>query len=296
VLKNRLAVLGLVILLLFLVTAIFAPFLSPHDPWALGTPYLPPGGEHLLGTNDIGQDLLSELIYSTRISLFIGFFAAFLATVIGTLVGLAAGYLRGTLDELLMRFADLFFLIPTLPLVIVLVAYLKPSIWNIIITISLLGWAGTARVVRSRVLQIREMPFVRSARALGAGSFYIMLRHILPNTSEVVFAKASLAVAGAMLTEAGLSFLGLGDPTQKSWGMMLHYAFTHGGIVNGYWWWYLPPVFCISFAVLGFVLLGYAGQEEGPESRWFHGVPGEHVFPTRPARKELIRGVKDMIT
>jgi len=195
-----------------------------------------------------------------------------------------------------MRFADLFFLIPTLPLVIVLVAYLKPSIWNIIIAISLLGWAGTARVVRSRVLQIREMPFVMSARALGAGSFYIMLRHILPNISEVVFAKASLAVAGAMLTEAGLSFLGLGDPTQKSWGMMLHYAFTHGGIVNGYWWWYLPPVFCISFAVLGFVLLGYAGQEEGPESRWFHGVPGEQVFPTGPARKELGRGMKDMIT
>lgn len=272
--KNKIAVLGLGILLFFLIMAIFAPLLSPHDPWALGTPYLPPGGEHPLGTNDIGQDLLSELIYGARISLFIGFFAAFLATVIGTLVGLAAGYLRGTLDELLMRCADLFFLIPTLPLVIVLVAYLKPSIWNIIIAIALLGWAGTARVVRSRVLQIREMPFVMSARALGAGSFYIMLRHILPNTTEVVFAKASLAVAGAMLTEAGISFLGLGDPTQKSWGMMLHYAFTHGGIVNGYWWWYLPPVFCISFAVLGFVLLGYAVEEEA-EPRWSAAVPGK---------------------
>lgn len=270
--KNRMAATGLSLLLLFLITAIFAPLLSPHDPWALGTPYLPPGGKHPLGTNDIGQDLLSELIYGSRISLFIGFFAAFLSTVIGTLIGLAAGYLRGALDDLLMRLADLFFLIPTLPLVIVLVAYLKPGIWNIIIVIAVLGWAGTARVVRSRVLQIREMPFVMSARALGAGSFYIMLRHILPNTAEVVFAKASLAVAGAMLTEASVSFLGLGDPTQKSWGMMLHYAFTHGGIVNGYWWWYLPPVFCISFAVLGFVFLGYAGQEERTKSRGLSGV------------------------
>ena len=179
----------------------------------------------------------------------------------GTVMGLFAGYLRGTWDELFMRLADLFFLIPTLPLVIVLVAYLKPSIWNIIIAIALLGWASTARVVRARVLQVREMPFVKSTRALGAGSFYIMFKHLLPNTTEVIFAKASLAVAGAMLTEAGISFLGLGDPTQKSWGMMLHYAFSHGGVVNGYWWWYLPPTFCISLAVLGFVLLGYAGQK-----------------------------------
>jgi len=290
--KNKITVLGLSILLFFLIMAIFAPLISPYDPWALGIPYLPPGGGHPLGTNDIGQDLLSELIYGARISLFIGFFAAFLATAVGTLVGLAAGYLRGTLDELLMRCADLFFLIPTLPLVIVLVAYLKPSIWNIIIAISLLGWAGTARVVRSRVLQIREMPFVRSARALGAGSFYIMLRHILPNTLEVVFAKASLAVAGAMLTEAGISFLGLGDPIQKSWGMMLHYAFTHGGIVNGYWWWYLPPVFCISFAVLGFVLLGYAGQEEKQEVYRLPGIPGgvKSLPPLRAVRSQGRRG------
>lgn len=257
--KNKMALAGFLILLVFLIMALLAPYLSPHDPWELGVPYLPPGKGHPLGTNDIGQDLLSELIYGARVSLFIGFFAALLATVVGTALGLLAGYLRGAVEELLMRLADVFLLIPTLPLVIVLIAYLKPSLWNLIITIALLGWAGTARVVRSRVLQIREMPFVTSARALGGGSFYIMFCHILPNTAEVVLAKASLAVAGAMLTEAGISFLGLGDPTQKSWGMMLHYAFTHGGIVNGYWWWYLPPVLCISLAVLGFVLLGYAG-------------------------------------
>lgn len=268
-LKNKMTFAGIIILILFLTMAVFAPLLSPHNPWALGTPYLPPEKGHPLGTNDIGQDLLSELIYGARISLFIGFFAAFLATSMGTVIGLLAGYLRGTWDELFMRLADLFFLIPTLPLVIVLVAYLRPSIWNIIIAIALLGWASTARVVRARVLQVREMPFVKSARALGGGSFYIVFKHLLPNTTEVIMAKASLAVAGAMLTEAGISFLGLGDPTQKSWGMMLHYAFSRGGVVNGYWWWYLPPTFCISLAVLGFVLLGYAGQEnERQEGRW----------------------------
>ncbi|MCL6479628.1 MAG: ABC transporter permease [Peptococcaceae bacterium] len=253
---------GLVIISFFLIMAVFAPVLSPHDPWALGAPYLPPVKGHPLGTNDIGQDLLSELFYGARISLFVGFFAAFLATGAGAAAGLLAGYLRGSADEALMRLTDIFLLIPKLPLVIVLVAYLRPSIWNIIIVIALLGWTGTARVVRARVMQVREMPFVKSARALGAGSFYIIFKHILPNTTEVIFAKASLAVAGAMLTEAGVSFLGLGDPTQKSWGMMLRYAFSHGGVVNGYWWWYLPPTLCISLAVLGFVLLGYAGRED----------------------------------
>ncbi|MBC7106815.1 MAG: ABC transporter permease subunit [Firmicutes bacterium] len=126
-------------------------------------------------------------------------------------------------------------------------------------------------MARSQVLQVREMPFVLSARAWGGGNLYVMLRHILPHTREVVPAKGGLAVAGALLTEAGISFLGLGDPTQKSWGMMLHYALTRGGIVNSCWWWYLPPVFCIAGAVLGFVLLGYAGA--GPR-RWGHTAEG----------------------
>ncbi|MCL6611757.1 MAG: ABC transporter permease [Peptococcaceae bacterium] len=260
--QNKVAAAGIIILSFFIIMAVFAPLVAPHDPFALDTPYLPPGKGHPLGTNDIGQDLLSELVYGARVSLFIGFLAAFLATSAGAAIGLFVGYLRGAWDELCMRLADLFFLIPALPLVIVLVAYLKPGIWNIIVAIAILGWASTARVVRARVLQVREMPFVKSAKALGAGGLYIVLQHLLPNTMEVILAKASLAIAGAMLTEAGISFLGLGDPTQKSWGMMLHYAFSHGGVINGYWWWYLPPALCISLAVLGFVLLSYAGREE----------------------------------
>ena len=265
--RSKRVVFGPSLLLFFLLIALFAPLIAPYNPRTLGTPYLPPSRVHILGTNDIGQDIFSELVYGARISLFVGFVAAILATALGVFVGLVSGYFRGITDDILMRVVDIFLLVPGLPLIIVLSAYLGPGIQNIIIAIALLGWASTARVVRSRVLQVREMPFVRSARSLGAGSSYLIFRHILPNTLNVILAKASLAVAGAMLTEAGVSFLGLGDPTQKSWGMMLHDAFSHGGVVNGYFWWYLPPIFCISLAVLGFTLSGYAcgEREEGGE-------------------------------
>ncbi len=256
---------GLILLALFLLLAVFAPLIAPFDPWEPGRPFLPPSGTHPFGTNDIGQDIFSELIYSTRISLFVGFFAAFVSVAIGTLVGLFSGYLRGAADEVLMGTTDIVLIIPALPLMIILAAHTSPSIWNIIIVIGALWWTSTARVVRSRVLQLREMPFVEAARSLGAGDGYIVFKHILPNTLQVILAKFILAVAGAMLTEASLSFLGLGDPLQKSWGMMLNYAFSRGGFINGYWWWYLPPGICISLAVLSFVLIGFGLEEQDQE-------------------------------
>ena len=256
---------GLILLALFLLLAVFAPLIAPFDPWEPGRPFLPPSGTHPFGTNDIGQDIFSELIYSTRISLFVGFFAAFVSVAIGTLVGLFSGYLRGAADEVLMGTTDIVLIIPALPLMIILAAHTSPSIWNIIIVIGALWWTSTARVVRSRVLQLREMPFVEAARSLGAGDGYIVFKHILPNTLQVILAKFILAVAGAMLTEASLSFLGLGDPLQKSWGMMLNYAFSRGGFLNGYWWWYLPPGICISLAVLSFVLIGFGLEEQDRE-------------------------------
>ncbi|HOV52396.1 MAG TPA: ABC transporter permease [Methanothrix sp.] len=252
---------GLLLLALFLNLAVFASLIAPYDPWEPGKPFLPPEAAHPFGTNDIGQDIFSELVYGTRISLFVGFFAAFVSVVIGTLVGLFSGYLRGAADEALMGLTDIVLIIPSLPLMIILAAHTSPSIWNIIVVIGALWWTSTARVVRSRVLQLREMPFVESARGLGAGDVYIVFCHILPNTLQVILAKFILAVAGAMLTEASLSFLGLGDPLQKSWGMMLNYAFSRGGFINGYWWWYLPPGICISLAVLSFVLIGFGLEE-----------------------------------
>ncbi len=257
---------GILLLAFFLVLAVFAPLIAPWDPWEPGRPFLRPGIDHPLGTNDIGQDIFSELVYGTRISLFVGFFAAFVSVAIGTLIGLFSGYLRGATDEALMGLTDIILVIPALPLMIILAAHTNPSIWNIILVVGLLWWCSTARVVRSRVLQLREMPFVEAARSLGAGDIYIVFRHILPNTLQVILAKFILAVAGAMLTEASLSFLGLGDPLQKSWGMMLNYAFSRGGFINGYWWWYLPPGICISLAVLSFVLIGFGLEERERDS------------------------------
>ncbi|OPY49840.1 MAG: D-ala-D-ala transporter subunit [Methanosaeta sp. PtaU1.Bin112] len=252
---------GLLLLSLFMILAALAPLIAPYDPWEPGRPFLPPSGTHPFGTNDIGQDIFSELVFGARISLFVGFFASFVSVAIGTLIGLFSGYLRGAADEVLMGATDIVLIIPALPLMIILAAHTSPSIWNIVIVIGALWWTSTARVVRSRVLQLREMPFVEAARGLGAGDCYIVFKHILPNTLQVIMAKFILAVAGAMLTEASLSFLGLGDSMQKSWGMMLSYAFSRGGFINGYWWWYLPPGICISLAVLGFVLIGFGLEE-----------------------------------
>jgi peptide/nickel transport system permease protein len=245
--------------LIFLV-AIFAPLLSPHDPFALGTPFQAPSSEHLLGTNDIGQDILSELIYGTRVSLIIGIVSALAVTAVGTTLGMLAGYFGGVLDKMIVQTTNVGMALPTLPLVIILVAFMKASIWNIIIAICITSWTGTTRIVRSRVKQIREFPFIKIEQTIGASYFYILFRHILPNIGEIVFIRGVLAVADAMLTEASLSFLGLGVINQKSWGGILHYAFFRNGIINGYYWWYMPPIVCISMSVLSFMLLGGDGR------------------------------------
>lgn len=253
--SSRLRLAGFIVLSLFLSLAIFAPLLAPHDPRETGSPYLPPSPEHRLGTNDIGQDILSELIYATRVSLAIGFLAGLISIFVGTTLGLLAGYYRGAVEELVMAISDVVLLVPGLPLMIILAAYLSPSMWNIVLVVGLLWWCSTARVVHSRVLQLREMPFVEAARSLGAGDGYIMLHHILINCKEIIQAKFALAVASAMLTEASLSFLGLGDPLNISWGEMIHFAFSRGGFANDMWWWYLPPGLMICASVLGFVMV-----------------------------------------
>jgi len=246
---------GVLILLMLLASSLLAPIIAPHDPWVTGTPYLPPGEEHLLGTNDLGQDILSELIFASRVSLGIGFLAGSISILIGVAVGLLSGYYRGKVEELLMAISDTILLIPALPMMIILAAYIGPGIWNIILVVGLLWWCSTARVVHSRVLQLREMPFIEAARALGCPDSYIILHHILINIKEIVYAKFALAVASAMLTEASLSFLGLGDPLSISWGEMIHFAFSRGGFANDMWWWYLPPGLMICVSVLGFVLI-----------------------------------------
>ena len=250
---------GFFIILIFALISIFAEHIAPYDPTIMGIAYLPPSTEHLLGTNDVGQDIFSELIYGTRVSLFIGFFAALIVTVAGTVLALVAGYYGGPVDRIITAVTNIAMAIPDLPLTILLVAFLKPGKWNIIIAISITAWTSTARVLKSRVMQLKEEPFIKVERALGLSDAFIMFRHILPNIADIVLIRGVLAISSAMLTESGLSFLGLGSIGEKSWGSTLRYAFFRNSIIKGQWWWYLPPILCISTAVLGFMLLGYYG-------------------------------------
>jgi peptide/nickel transport system permease protein len=227
------------------------------DAGPIYSPLRIPDDLHLLGTDNSGRDILALLIRSTGISLSIGLGAAICAVFIGALVGCAAGYWRSPVDDLLMRLADVFLLVPILPLIIVLTAYLGPGAFHVALVIALTAWPATARVIYAHVLTLREQPFVVNAKSMGAGSVYLMMRHILPNCTELLLAKAALTVAGAMLAEAGISFLGLGDPVHPSWGSMLYDAFTGAAMINGYGWWYLPPILCISSSVVLFNLAGY---------------------------------------
>ena len=250
-------VLGVAILAIMFLVAIFAPIIAPHDPYELGIPYLRPSNQHWLGTNDIGQDIFSELIYGTRVSLLIGVASSIAVTLTGTALGLLSGYLGGWVDRVITQVTNVAMAMPSLPLTVVLVAFLSASIRNIILAICITAWTSTARIIRSRVRQLRELPFIRMEETMGAGKCYIMLRHLLPNLGDIVFIRAVLSVGSAMLMEASLSFLGLGVIGQKSWGGILHYAFFRSGVINGAYWWYVPPIVCISVSVLGFLLLSY---------------------------------------
>lgn len=258
---------GLALFVLFLIVAVFAGAVAPYDPWLRFSPFMPPGFAHPLGTNDLGNDILSELIFGTRVSLIVGFGAAFMATIIGSVVGLLSGYFRGLADELLMGLTDVFLMIPQIPLIIVLAAFLRPSFWMTALLMGCLWWTSTARVVRSRTLQVREMSYVESATSLGFSHPHIIFTDVLPNILHVIMPKFLLAIASALIAEASISFLGLGDPTMKSWGMMINFAFTRGGFINGYWWWYLPPGLCITLFVLSVVLMGSSLEDREEESR-----------------------------
>jgi ABC-type dipeptide/oligopeptide/nickel transport system permease subunit len=254
---------GVALLVILIATAIFAPALSPHDPEvSAGEPFGRPSRSHPLGTNDIGQDILSELIYGARISLTIGFLAALIAVGIGTAIGVLAGYSGGLTDGVLMRIVDLVLVIPFLPLMIVIAAYLGPSYRTMIIVIGVLVWARPARIIRSQVLSLKSLDYVEAALAMGSRAGRVMAHHILPAVLPLALAQFILAASSAILIEASLSFLGLGDPTAKSWGTVLYYAQARNAFLRGAWvWWVLPPGFLITAATLGFAFTGFALEE-----------------------------------
>lgn len=252
-------IVGLGILLFFVVISIFARKLMPYEMTEMTSPYQAPSAEHWLGTNDIGQDIFSELLLGTRVTLLTGTTAAAFVVLIGTVIGVAAGYLGGIPDKLLSAVTAVFMAIPSLPFTIVLVTFLKPSIWNIVVAICLTSWTSTARVVRAKVAELKEQPFIKIEETLGQRKWYIMARHLLPNISEILLMRSTLAVSSAMLTEASISFMGLGVYDQKSWGSILYYAFKRNGVVANCYWWYVPPILCISLCIFAFVLIGYYG-------------------------------------
>jgi peptide/nickel transport system permease protein len=253
---------GVGVLALTIFVAIFGELLAPYDPDASSTDVLAaPSWSHILGTTENGSDVFSQLLVGTRVSVVVGFAAAVISAVLGSVVGLVGGYFGGWTDRILDSFENWFLVIPTLPLMIVLARVLDPSLTVLIAVIGLTSWAGTGRIVRAQVLTLRERAFVERARALGAGDTYIIRTHILPNTLPLIFANTVLIVAVAILSEAALSFLGLGDPTQISWGTMLENAFESGAPSAEAWWYVIPPGLCITLLVLAVAVLGYLFEE-----------------------------------
>lgn len=248
--------LGVGIVGLITLAAVFAPFLSTHDPLAqnLDAFLLPPGSGHLLGTDEYGRDVYSRMLYGARVSLWIGFVSVGIAVSIGLCLGLVAGYFRGYVDECIMRFVDVMLCFPSFFLILAVVAFLEPSMLNIMIVIGLTSWMGVARLVRAEALSLRERDFVHAARLSGAGASRILFRHILPNAMAPVLVSATLGVAGAILLESGLSFLGIGvQYPMPSWGNILIEGKQTLGVA---WWLSLFPGLAILFIVLGYNLLG----------------------------------------
>ncbi len=260
--KDRYALFGAVVYAIFMLIALFAPLLAPHDPhsilqengvWLANEP---PSARFWLGTTNLGRDIFSQMIYGARPALLVGFTAALAVAVIGSLVGLVAGYFGGWVETFFMRLADVAFGIPFLPFVIVLVAFLEPSIWNIVFAMALLLWRDTARVVRAQVLVLKEQAYVQAAKISGAGRRRILFFHIAPGVLPLAFLYGSFAVGWAILAEASVSFLGFGDPSTVSWGFMLQDAFVSQAMSRGAFYWIIPPGLCIMLSVMAGFFIG----------------------------------------
>jgi peptide/nickel transport system permease protein len=234
---------------------------SPHPPGAMAGPSLsPPSPSHLLGTNGLGQDVLSQLLSGCAVSLLVGLSVGSGATLLGFVIGSAAGYYPGRLGPVLMRGVDALMVIPRLPLIILLAVLLRPRLVNVLAVLILLSWPGVARTIRAQVLSIRERDAIRFVRFSGGGFAYVLRHHLWRELLPLLLAKAAATASHAIVAEAGLSFLGLGDPALKSWGTMIRSALDYPGIfwTPAWSWWLLPPSILVSLAVLSFTLMGYA--------------------------------------
>lgn len=255
-------VFGLLVLLGFTILALSAPlFIHPSDlsvVQATGPSMGPPSADYPLGTDQSGRSVLTLVIWGSRPSLAIGAIATALTMLLGSAIGLVAGHSTGFLGRALMHVTDWFIALPSLPLAISLAAVLGQGATSITFAIAITSWTGTARLVRAQTLAVEARPFIERARALGAGNTQVVFRHVLPNVAPLILVSSTLTVAGAILSETTLTFLGLGDPTVVSWGGMLNQAFGQGAVTAGAWWYLLPPGLAILIVVLGFTLTGRA--------------------------------------
>jgi peptide/nickel transport system permease protein len=263
---HRPGMIGLAILIAAVAMALAAPLLADeaglrainateNPAWASPSEFGP------LGTDSLGRSVATQFVWGARISLLVGLAATLLAVGIGSVVGIAAGFFGGRFGGLLMRLTEWFLVIPFLPLAVVLAAILGPSVENIILVIGITSWPFPARLIRAQVLTLKERDYVERSRALGASNWHLMTHHILPNVSPLILATTTLTVPIAILSEATLSFLGLGDPSQISWGRMLDDAFESGAITIEAWWYFVPPGLGVMLVVLAFTLCGTALEE-----------------------------------
>lgn len=254
--RNKLAVAGAIIILILIFVALSSPFLSPYSPKESNYSKIlkAPDKENLLGTDELGRDVLTRIIYGSRISLLVGLVAMIIAIIIGSIIGALAGYYGGKLDIILMRIVEIFLAIPVIFLILTIIAILGPSLWNVMVVIGLTSWPGVARLVKAEFLTLKERDFVQAARAIGASDLKIIFRHILPNSVSPILVSATFRVAGGILTESALSFLGLGvQPPTPSWGNMLS---TGRFYIDIAWWLTLFPGLAILITVLAYNLLG----------------------------------------
>jgi peptide/nickel transport system permease protein len=260
--KDRSGVVALIFLIVLVILALAAPLLANSRGLSAALSTNPanagPGWHYPLGTDADGRSVLTELIWGARISLLIGFTATLLCMVIGAVVGIVAGHFGKVTDNLLMRVTDWFLVVPFLPLAIVLAKTLGPSLGVIIFVIGITSWPGTARIIRAQAMAVETRPYLERSRALGAGHRHLMVRHVLPNVAPLLLANTILTVAGAILAETTLSFLGLGDPLRPSWGEMLNEAFFTGGGTAGNQLWLIAPGIAIILVVLSFTMVGHA--------------------------------------
>jgi len=249
---------GFVILLVMIAAALLAPLIAPYDPHQQSTSaLLSPSMSHLLGTNHVGQDIWSRLFFGARTSLLVGFGVGILATLLGTICGVSAALIGGLYERILMRLVDALIVIPMVIVIILVAAYIKPSILVLIVLLSLLSWQGGARIIRAQALSLKERGHVAAAQSFGARNAYIARRHIVPDLGPILLVDFLYGIRRAVFMEAGLAFLGISDPTMVSWGMMMRDALSFS-YLNVWQWWLVPTGIALSLTIIGLTFIGYA--------------------------------------